>query len=140
MKYYLDSSIFVAAITDIEPHHDSCASLLLGSLPLCSRPHALAETFSALTGGRLSLRLSPASAARLIEVNLLPRLSFSNLSATEMMHALRDSEARGVRGGAIHDYLHLAAARKTKATHLYTLNVRHFKAFFRPGDPEITHP
>ncbi len=140
MKFFLDSSVLVAAITDIEPYHESCASILLGKTVLCSRPHALAETFSTLTGGRLSLRLSPTSAARLIEVNLLPRLSFFDFSATEVMRVLRDSEARGVRGGAIHDFLHLVAARKAKATHLYTLNIRHFKAFLRPGDPEVTHP
>jgi predicted nucleic acid-binding protein len=140
MKFYLDSSVFVAAVTDIEPHHETCAALLLGDTTLCSRPHALAETFSSLTGGRLSLRLSPTSAARLIEVNLLPRLSLSDLSPAEVMRALRESEARGVRGGAIHDFLHLAAARKANATRLYSLNVRHFQAFHRPGDPEVIHP
>ncbi|MCX6880214.1 MAG: hypothetical protein NTW21_41385 [Verrucomicrobia bacterium] len=47
---------------------------------------------------------------------------------------------RGVRGGAIYDYLHLVAARKGGATRLYTLNVTDFQAFQRPGDPEIVHP
>ena len=140
MSFYLDSSILVAAVTDIEPYHEPCAALLLGKTPLRVRPHALAETFSALTGGRLALRLSATTAARLIEVNILPRVSLADLTAAELMRALRDSEARGVRGGAIHDYLHLATARKVKAESLYTINVRHFRAFHRPGDPEIVHP
>jgi hypothetical protein len=53
---------------------------------------------------------------------------------------MRETEARGVRGGAVFDYLHLAAARKAKAARFYTLNVSHFRSFHRPGDPEIVHP
>ncbi len=140
MSFFLDSSVLIGAITDIEPHHDACAALLLGRTPLRARSHAFAETFSTLTGGRLNLRLSPASAAKLIEFNIMPRLTVADLTAPEVMHALRESEERGVRGGAIHDFLHLVAARKAKAASLYTLNVRHFTSFHRPGDPEIVHP
>jgi hypothetical protein len=53
---------------------------------------------------------------------------------------MREAESRGVRGGAIFDYLHLVAARKAKVQKLYTLNVSNFVAFHRAGDPEILSP
>lgn len=73
---YLDASVLVAAVVDIEPFHAPCARLLLGNEPKAICSHALAETFSTLTGGRLSLRLPPAAAAQLIEVSILPRVTF----------------------------------------------------------------
>jgi predicted nucleic acid-binding protein len=137
---FLDASVLVAALVDIEPFHQPCARLLLSDEPKLVRSHGLAETFSILTGGRLSLRLSSATATQLIEVNLLPRVKFIDLTPGAVVTALKESELRGVRGGAIHDYLHLAAARKAKAEILYTLNLGHFRAFHRPGDPEVRLP
>jgi len=57
-----------------------------------------------------------------------------------MIQAFDESEPRGVRGGAIFDYLHLAAARHHKAAHFYTLNTSHIQSFWREGDPAIVHP
>lgn len=54
--------------------------------------------------------------------------------------AMSVSQDRGVRGGAIYDFLHLRAARKVSASRLYTKDVIDFKSFHRPGDPEILHP
>lgn len=140
MKIYLDSTVLVAAVTDIEPFHEGCAALLLGGASLWMLPHAVSETFATLTGGRLSPRLSPAMATRLIEVNLLPRISFVTWRGADHVAALKEAEHRGVRGGAIYDYLHLAAARKAKASKLVTLNIRHYQAFHRSEDPEILQP
>lgn len=137
---YLDASVLVAAVVDIEPFHAPCARLLLSSESKIVRSHGLAETFSTLTGGRLPLRLSPAVANRLIEVNLLPRLRIVDLAASDVIRAIADSESRGVRGGAIHDLFHLFAARKAKASTLYTLNLSHFQAFHRRGAPEVRLP
>lgn len=137
---YLDASVLVAAVVDIEPFHAPCARLLLSSESKIVRSHGLAETFSTLTGGRLPLRLSPAVANRLIEVNLLPRLRIVDLAASDVIRAIADSESRGVRGGAIHDLFHLFAARKAKASTLYTLNLSHFQTFHRRGDPEVRLP
>ena len=55
-------------------------------------------------------------------------------------HALAESEARGVRGGAIYDWLHLAAARKAGAEVFVALNLRDFQSLARPGDPRIEAP
>ena len=137
MIVFLDSSVIVA---EIVPHHEACAALLLGTDSLRIRSHALAESFSTLTGGRLGLRLTAAEAVQLLTVSILPRVKVVDLSAPAVLRSLATAESRGIRGGAVHDFLHLAAARKARARRLYTLNTRHFLAFHRPGDPEIANP
>lgn len=57
-----------------------------------------------------------------------------------MRRALQECEARGVRGGAIYDFLHLIAARKAGTEALVTLDLRDFQALARPGDPRIEAP
>ena len=76
----------------------------------------------------------------LLENDFLPFLQLTALTPPETLRAMRDCQNRGVRGGAVFDYLHLVAARKAKAARLYTLNVAHFRSFHRAGDPEILHP
>jgi predicted nucleic acid-binding protein len=135
----VDSSVLVAALRTSEPHHARCAAVL-DEGGLLAHVHTLAETFSALTGGRILPRVSPSQAAQLIGSGIIPFISTSGLSAREYLAAMGEAEARGVRGGAIHDFLHLFAAKRRKAARLYTLDVLDFKSFHRPGDPEIVHP
>lgn len=131
---FLDSSVLVASLDPDEPQHAACDRLLTAGGHQ-AYGHALAETFSILTGGRQGRRLPPAVASTLIEQSLLPYLQLQALSGKDMVAALRACEARGVRGGAIYDWLHLAAARKAGADIFYTLNLRDFQALARPGDP-----
>ena len=63
-----------------------------------------------------------------------------SLSGKDVVAALAGAEARGVRGGAVYDLLHLVAARKVGAARLLTLDVRDFQALVRPGDPRIESP
>ena len=79
MIHYLDSSVLVAALVEDEPNHEACLRLLRkknGATWL----HALPETFATLTGGRLGVRTSPATAAQLIG-SLTPRLRLIELNA-----------------------------------------------------------
>lgn len=71
---------------------------------------------------------------------ILPYAEPVTISTGEMLAAMRDSQARGVRGGAIYDYLHLVAARESRAPVLYTLNTSDFRSFHRLGDPDIANP
>lgn len=139
MMVSVDSSILVAALRTSDPHHAECAAVL-DQGGLHAYVHALAETFSTLTGGYVVPRVSAAQAASLIEASVLPFVSAASLTEREYLAAMKDAEARGVRGGAIYDFLHLVAARKAKANRLYTLDVTDFRSFHRPGDPEIVHP
>jgi predicted nucleic acid-binding protein len=135
----LDTSVVIASLDPDEPHHIAC-DRLLQTRGHKLYVHAFAETFSILTGGRDGRRLSAASAARLIDESVLPFVEPIVLTGRELMKCLANCEARGVRGGAIYDMLHLEAARKSRAEALITLDVRNFQALTRPGDPRIEAP
>jgi predicted nucleic acid-binding protein len=136
---FLDSSVLVASLDPDELHHAACDVLVAqGGHRIYG--HSLAETFSILTGGRQGRRLAPHVVARLIQDSLLPYVKVQLLSAKELMTALQSCQARGVRGGAVYDWLHLVAARKAGADKLVTLNLRDFQALARMGDPVIAAP
>jgi predicted nucleic acid-binding protein len=139
LRLLLDTSVIVASLDGDEPHHAAC-DLLLSTGGHVAYAHALSETFAVLTGGKPSRRLRPAFAVRLIEDNVLPFVELIHLTGKETLAAITQSEARGVRGGAVYDLLHLAAARKAGAAALITLDARDFRALSRPGDPEVRLP
>lgn len=135
----IDTSVLVAAIVESEPFHRECRRLVVnGGHQFLA--HGLAETFTTLTGGGKPYRMPPDAACALIEEDYVPDLKITSLTPPETLRAMRECKHRGVRGGAIYDFLHLVAARKVKAARLYTLNVSHFSAFHRAGDPEVIHP
>lgn len=139
MSGFLDTSVLLASLDADESHHAACDKLVAaGGHGVYA--HALAETFSILTGGRQGRRLSPALAARLIEQSVLPFVRLHTLSGEDLMAALHECERRGVRGGAVYDWLHLAAARTAGVQVLYTLDTRDFEALLQPGDPGIAAP
>lgn len=139
MAAFLDTSVVLASLDPDESHHLACDRLIAaGGHHL--HAHALAETFSILTGGRNGRRLGPALAARLIEQSVLPFARPVVLEGSALMAALTECEARGVRGGAVYDWLHLAAARNAGAEVVYTLNLRDCQAITRPGDPRVEMP
>jgi len=136
---FLDTSVLLASLDADEGQHAACDRLVAAGGHGVSA-HALAETFSILTGGRQGRRLKPGLAARLIEQSVLPFVKLCTLSGPDLMAALNECETRGVRGGAVYDWLHLAAARKAGAEVLYTLDMRDFQALVQPGDPVIAAP
>lgn len=139
MKIAIDSSVLVSALCADDANHLACREVLLRGRP-CVFIHAFSETFSTLTGGRLGFRIPSADAANLLRMQIAPKLVGITLTQSNLFEVYEEAEARGVRGGAIYDYLHLAAARKAGAKRIYTLNGSDFEAFHRPGDPEIMAP
>ena len=139
MKLALDTSVIIAALDGGDPDHVACRKLLL-SAQFSIHAHALSETFATLTGGRLAFRLSAATASAILRQQVAPRLSITMLAEADLLKAYEESTRRGIRGGAIYDYLHLVAARKAGASRLYTLNTTDFLAIHRSGDPVISHP
>ena len=129
MKQYFDTSILIAAFVEDERHHEACAEILAGAEDGVILAHGMAECFSILTGGRLSVKLSAEIAARLLEVNVANRLKIVTLTPKETLQVLKSAQTHGVRGGGIYDAMHLAAARKSEADEIFTLNIRHFHAF-----------
>lgn len=139
MKAAIDASVIIAALNAVDPAHGACHRLLLADRHAVYA-HALSETFSTLTGGRLGIRILAADAAAILREQVAPRLHVRDLTMIEMLNAYEETTVRGIRGGAIYDYLHLVAARKAGAARFYTLNMSDFQSFYRPGDPEIIHP
>lgn len=139
MTTLLDTSVVIASLDEDEPAHaDSHRRLIAGDGLLYL--HALAETFSVLTGGRRERRVDPAIASQLLEETVLPFVQLVSLTPKEVRAAFAQCQGRGVRGGAVYDFLHLWAARKAGADALVTLDLRHFQAIARPGDPRIEAP
>lgn len=139
MSTAIDTSIVVASLDRDDPHYLACDRLMAGG-HLELYVHGLAETFAVLTGGNRRLRLKPADAVAAIEQHVLPHVRLHALSGREFAGVLGECQARGARGGAIYDLLHLAAARKAGADKMVTLDVRDFRALFRKGDPAIEAP
>jgi predicted nucleic acid-binding protein len=139
MSLLLDSSVLIASLDTDESAHLACDRLLAqGGHSVYA--HALAETFSVLSGERQTRRLRPALVAQLIGDSILPFVHLVQITGKETMTAIADSERRGVRGGAVYDLLHLAAARKAGSKALVTLDLRDFQALTKPGDPVIRVP
>ncbi len=135
---FIDSSVLVAAMVNTEAHHESCGQVLERGVAIYA--HGIAETFSTLTGGRASFRWSAKTVVELLSEDYLSMLSVSALEPGKMLAAMAVAESRGIRGGAIFDYLHLVTARQAGARQFFTLDVSNFHAFHRNGDPEIMHP
>lgn len=121
MKAYWDSSALVECFVD-----PSLRSRLRSERGI-TRTHALAETFSALTSGNLSLRVAADVAAKMV-ANLAADLEFVDLTSTEVLAALEQTRRRGVRGGRVHDFLHAVAAEKSGAVELLTADEHDFES------------
>lgn len=116
MSDYLDSSVIIAALVDSQPHHEECAEALAAGGMTSS--HALAEAYSILSG---RLRLNAQTVSDVLLHNT-KKLKIVDLTWTEYSRLLAESPKQGIRGGAIFDALHVAAARKASAKRLLTLD------------------
>ena len=121
MKAYWDSSALIVAAGDI-----GLRTRLRRERGI-TRTHDLAEIFSALTGGNLAIRLEADAAAEMVD-NLAEDLDFVDLSAKEVLAALKQARKRGVRGGRVHDFLHAIAAASCGAEELLTTDQHDFES------------
>lgn len=135
----VDSSVLIASFVASGTFHQECLRLLEAE-PHAIFDHGLSETFNTLTSGKIKPRFQPSDAARLISANIEGDTRVLGLPLQARLAAFDEAESRGVRGGAIYDYLHLVAARHYGMEKIYTLNLSHFQSFWRPGDPAIIHP
>jgi len=135
----LDSSVLIAALVpDENKHVESLAILMRAGNAIYA--HAILETFSTLTGGRLGVRVDADLAARLLRETILTRVEVIELDPKELMASLHEAKQCGIRGGAVYDFMHLAAAKKAGAQILYTINLSDFRHLSREGDPEVRCP
>jgi predicted nucleic acid-binding protein len=118
VKTYWDSSALVEAIW--EPGLQERLHRERG----VTRSHALAEVFSALTGNPVA-RINADDATAFLN-HLAAHLDFVDLTAAEMLAALKSARKLGIRGGRVHDFFHAAAAKKSGAKKIITLDQNDF--------------
>jgi predicted nucleic acid-binding protein len=118
MKSYWDASALVQALAD------SSLQSRLKREGGFTRPHALAETFSTLTGNPFT-RIDADTVAEFL-ADLASDLEFVEITGEEVLKALKTARQKGVRGGRVHDYLHAVAAEKSGAKKILTLDKNDF--------------
>ena len=119
MRSYWDSSAIVKAL------HSTEHRALLDEGEHWTRPHSLAETFSALTGGTLGFKTDADDAAAAV-ADISGQLQFVELTAEDTLAALHLARRKGVQGGRVHDLLHVAAAEKCGAERILTRDQNDF--------------
>ena len=95
-----------------------------------TRTHTLAECFSTLTGGRHLPRFDAGEVAGMLRQRAAT-MTLVDLPPAVVLDALDKARRRGVRGGAVHDYLHAVAAELHGAARILTLNIGDFRAVTR---------
>ena len=119
----LDTGILVGALLRSHPEHAVCLSAINDSPDAFTDAHALAETFSTLTG----FYKVPVENATELTLSLKEAVTVELLSAVDYEIAIREARSRGVMGGAIYDSLHATFARSKKAAQIITRNASHFQ-------------
>ena len=141
MADFFDSSTFIAAVSEDDIDHEAAAKAWLSSEDRLLYAHGLLESFSVLSGGRHPAALTPGEASLLISRNVkTSRVKLVQFSADEILALLAEAHQRGIRGGSVYDYMHVAAARQSAATRIVTLNKRHFTAIAPDLSTIIVHP
>lgn len=115
MRAYWDSSALILALQNVKVRDR------LAHEGAFTRSHSLAECFSTLTGGRLGFRCDANQVARMLQ-ELSDDLIIVPLDSKEILKALVTAKSRGVRGGLVHDFLHIVAAEKSGIERVFTLN------------------
>ncbi len=114
MKCYWDSSALVAVVETPALQHR------LRHERGFTRAHTLAEVFSTMTGNPKS-RVDADRATEILQY-LAESLDFVELTAAEMLKALKSARKLGIRGGRVHDFFHAVAAAKSGANKIVTLD------------------
>ncbi|MDD5262761.1 MAG: PIN domain-containing protein [Methylacidiphilales bacterium] len=120
---FLDTGILVGAVLHSHPRHTVCIKGIEASARPFTNAHALAETFSTLTG----FYKVPTDAATELTLGLKDSITVEALERVDYETAIREAQSRGVMGGGIYDSLHATFARRKKASWIVTLNPSHFQ-------------
>lgn len=134
MIWSLDTSVLVATLLKAHPRHSDARRLQQRAekekieVAVCA--HALAETFSVLTRLPIEPLLRPSDAEILVQREVADRCRVVPVDGELESLAIAAVVAAGLHGGAVHDALHVVAARRMNAKFLWTLNRKHFIPFW----------
>ncbi|EFL51637.1 PilT protein domain protein [Solidesulfovibrio fructosivorans JJ]] len=131
MKALFDTSVLVAALVQSHPQHQRAFAWYLkcrrGELEMLVAAHGLAETYASLTVYPARPRISPRSAAMLLQASVLGVCSVITLDCRDYVAAMESVARIGRGGGSIYDALHVVAARKGGAELVLSFNRKHFE-------------
>lgn len=128
MKYFLDTSVFVAAARTSDQRYEPSSRILHQCSPAIAAcaAHSLAEVYNSLTAMRPPNRFHPEVAIQYLD-RMRAKVDCIVLTPEEVFDSARRIAGLGLLGGIIYDALLMACARKVDAERIYTWNVRHFQ-------------
>ena len=133
---FLDTSVLVAGLIDFGPQSAPAQALLheVAERRVSAAGtawHCCLEFFSVSTRLPPEFRLTGSEAARLVEEEIVRRMSVHDLPSAERMAALKLAAQDGAVGGRIYDTHIAEVARSAEA--IVTDNRRHFLAALKHG-------
>jgi predicted nucleic acid-binding protein len=144
MKVFFDTSVLVAAVVEAHGMHERALPWLqrakAGGLEMYVSGHALAEIYAVLTGLPVKPKITPATAMRLVEANVLRSAKVISLSASDYRTALRRMSEAGLSGGVVYDALIATSARKAGVDRLLTMNTKDSLRVWPEGKAIIQPP
>jgi predicted nucleic acid-binding protein len=135
---FLDTSVLLAGLVDFGPQSASAQTILHGVaektiLSPATAWHCCLEVFSVATRLPPEYRLTPATAAHLLQEEIIARMSVVDLPARDRVTLLNSAAGDGTAGGRIYDAHIAEIARAAGASVIVTDNRRHFVASLRHG-------
>ena len=132
MRILFDSSTIIAAIVEPHPKHVQALSWLTRAknkeFDLVVAAHSLLEIYSVLTKAPFQPKISPATAKRLIEINIKKNATIQFLDSNDYLDLLETISSQNLRGGIVYDALICACAKKSSVQKIVTANSKDFHA------------
>jgi predicted nucleic acid-binding protein len=136
VKIFLDTNVLISAVIKQHVFHERSFAVFTTVLDLKNEgyvaSHSLIEMYSVLTKLPSPYRHGPEQALLSIEENVLKHFKAVSLRASDYPALLREAVGVGIQGGTIYDALVLKCAELAGVDRIYTLNLKHFRAFAAP--------
>jgi predicted nucleic acid-binding protein len=141
VKWFLDTSVLVAAFHVEHPHHQPSFDLFLRcrKTRACCAMHSLAEVYATLTSMPAPRRASGDQALLFIG-NIRERFTLVTLDDQEYSRTLETAAAAGLLGGAIYDAILGHCALKANAETIYTWSIKDYLRLPRPIAARVKRP
>lgn len=138
VSVFLDTSVLLAGLIDLGPQSAPAQSLLHGvaekTVPSPGTAwHCCLEFLSVATRLPPEFRLTPGDAIRLLDEEVIARMTVHDLPPVDRKSMLRLIAEDGVSGGRVYDAHIAEIARAAGARVIVTDNRRHFLAALRHG-------
>lgn len=135
MKVFLDTNVMVAASVRAPAFLAGDAVMrrcMAGEEEGLVHAHSLLEFHSAITQLPKGLAVPPAHVAGLLQQGILDHVRLVALPMKELPSVQKRAGERGLIGGVIYDFFHIAVAKREGAERFYTFNTGHFQAIADP--------